>query len=112
MTCPECGKVIAFTKPLKATDDAVTCMYCHQVIPAESIVWSDGKFHFDILGDVTLIKIAPRVLMKNQTTTVLDLRKLLAQATSIIFKEPNLQCICSEFFIQDSDIRIEVLTEQ
>jgi len=114
MKCPKCSKIVPITKVLQPKDDAVTCVYCGHVIPAESLIWSDGKFHFTVLGDVSSIKLqnGPRVLMREQTATVLDIRKIRAIAIKIINEEPNLRCICSEFAIQDSDIRVEVLTEK
>ena len=113
MNCPECGKIVPITKVVKPTDDALSCVYCHHVIPSESITWSDGKFHFIILGDVKNPKcpVSPRILMKEQIISVLDIKKIRATAIKIINREPNLRCICSEFFIQDSDIRVEILLE-
>jgi len=114
MKCPKCGKVVPITKVLQPKDDAVTCTYCNHVIPAESLIWSDGKFHFVILGDVSSIELqnGARVLMKDQTASVLDIRKIRTVAIKIINQEPNLRCVCSEFQIQDSDIRVEVLIEK
>lgn len=114
MKCSECGKTVPITKVLQPKDDAVTCMYCGYVIPAESLTWSDGKFHFTVLGDVASIKLinGPRVLMREQVVKTLDIRKLRAAAIKIIRREPNLRCVCGEFQIQDSDIRIELLPEK
>ncbi len=113
MNCPKCNKVVPITKVLQPKGDAIVCAYCQEIIPVESIVWSDGKFHFVILGDVTAIKLAngPRVLMQDQSASVLDIQKIRSTATRIIYREPNLRCICSEFMIKDSNIRVELLLE-
>jgi hypothetical protein len=114
MNCPKCGKVMPITKKVEPINDAVACTYCRHVVPAELMVWSDGKFHFTVLGDVTnpQCRVKPRILMKEQTAIVLDIPKLKAIAIQIINREPNLRCICGEFEIKDSDIRIELLTEE
>ena len=111
--CFECDKVIPITRELKPTDDAVSCVYCNNVIPTEDMTWEDGKFHFNILGDVTSINLefGPRKLMRNQKTTTLDIRKILTQAKRYIRSEPNINCVCGEFDIKDSDIRLELLLE-
>jgi hypothetical protein len=113
MKCPNCDKILPITKPLKAVQDEVVCVYCHGIIPSEAIAWSDGKFHFTVLGYVvsSSCKVAPRVLMKEQTASVLDINKLRAKAIKIIRQEPNLRCVCGEFDIKDSDIAIELLAE-
>ena len=114
MKCPECNKIVPIIKVLQSHDDAIKCVYCHYIILTESIVWSDGKFHFTILGDVNTIKLqnGPRILMKEQVTSTLDIKKIRTTAIEIINREPNLRCICSEFQIQDSDIRVELLMEE
>ena len=81
------------------------------VIPTEKIVWSDGLFHFHIIGICPDVKISPRLLMKNQTVKKLDLAKVLSKALSLIKKEPNLRAICSEFQIDDSRIHVELVQE-
>jgi len=114
MNCPECGKVLAITKILQPINDTVICSYCTHAIPSEDIVWkSDGKFHFNILGDVVAdnCNVAPRLLLEEQTIKVLDIRRIRATAIRIIRREPNYRCICSEFFIEDKDIRIDILQE-
>ena len=114
MKCPQCNKTVPIIRKLQPKDDAVACVYCKHVIPAELIVWSDGKFHFDVLGDVTSPKcpVKPRVLMREQSIAVLDIPKMRATAIRIINEEPNLRCICQEFYIEDSDIRVELLIEK
>jgi len=114
MNCPQCGKTVPIIKKIRPVGDAVTCVYCKHVIPAELMVWSDGKFHFTILGDVKNPRcpVQPRVLMKEQSASVLDIPKIRAMAIKIINREPNLRCICGEFDIKDSDIRVELLTEE
>lgn len=111
MNCPSCHKVVPITQTVQPKEDAITCPYCFRVIPSESIVWKDGEFHFNIIGDVKAIKISPRLLLKNQSTKVLDLKKVLQTAKNIISKEPNIRCICNEFAIADNDIRVELITE-
>jgi DNA-directed RNA polymerase subunit RPC12/RpoP len=115
VNCPECNKIVPITKSLKIADDTIECIYCNHVIPVKKLVWSDGKFHFRILGDVnnaqSKINFAPRILMNNQVTKVFDLPKILAKAITIINKEPNLRCVCEEFFIKDKDIRVELVLE-
>jgi len=114
MNCPKCGKVLAITKIVEPTKDAVTCIYCAHVIPAESLTWEDGRFHFRVIGDVTAPKcnISPRVLMEHQDAAQLDLRKLTQTAIQIINRQPNLRCVCGEFMIDNSHIRVELLDEQ
>ncbi len=114
MNCPKCNKVIPIIRVIKSIDDAVNCIYCEHVIASETLVWKDGKFHFDILGDVSVIKLqhGPRKLMKNQSAKILDIRKILAKAKKYIREEPNINCVCSEFFITDNDIRLELLLEE
>ncbi len=112
MNCPACGKVLAFTKPLMPSDDAVTCRYCYKVVPAEQLVWSDGQFHFDILGDVPVEKISPKVIMRNQRAKILDLGKIHSKALRYIQAEPNLRAICGEFGITSANIRIVLLSEE
>ena len=113
MKCPNCSKLLPITKILKPSKDAVVCIYCYGIIPSEDIAWSDGKFHFTVLGHVVsdTCRVAPRVLMKEQTALILDIQKIRATAIKIIRQEPNLRCICGEFAIKDSDIAVEVLTE-
>jgi hypothetical protein len=112
--CSKCDKVIPITRELKPTDDAVTCVYCNNVIPTEDITWEDGTFHFNIVGDVTAIPLefGARKLMQNQQAKILDIRKILAQAKREINEQPNINCICGEFAIKDSDIRLELLLEE
>lgn len=114
MNCPECNKVVPITRVVKAEGDALSCVYCNQVIPSESLIWSDGKFHFNILGDVRLIQLqfGPRVLLSNQSAKVLDIPKILDRAKKIIRGEPNINCVCSEFYIQDSDIKLDLILEE
>ena len=112
MNCPKCSKIIPITKPLEAKEDTVICAFCQHVISTETIVWADGKFHFRVMGDVTSIRVQPRVLMDNQAVSVFDAEKILKKAKKIIFEQPNLKCICGEFQIRDSHIRIELLPEK
>lgn len=63
------------------------------------------------MGDVTTIKVAPQLLQKNQVAQVLDLKIILAKARKFIFSEPNIRCICGEFGIIESDIRVELISE-
>lgn len=77
----------------------------------ENVAWSDGRFHFNIIGEVADSKISPRILMRDQTTTLLDCDKIHKKAVDIIFKEPNLRAICSEFFIGETNISIQLITE-
>lgn len=113
MKCPQCSKIVPIIRTVQPKGDAVTCVYCKHVIPAELMVWSDGKFHFTILGDVTNPRcpVKPRILMNEQSIEVLDIPKIRETAIRIINKEPNLRCICGEFDIKDSDIRVELLME-
>ena len=113
MNCPKCGKVVPITRVLEPENDAVTCAYCSHVIPAESLTWEDGRFHFQIIGDVTAPKcnISPRILMHHQDAAKLDLRHLRSEAINIINRQPNLRCVCQEFMIKDSDIRVDLLDE-
>jgi len=113
MKCPKCKKLVSITKPLKPQEDAIVCLYCNHTIASEFITWKDGKFRFNVLGEVTAKHccIPPRLLMKEQQTSVLDLVKLKETAIRIIRREPNLHCICTEFCIADEDIRIEVVLE-
>jgi hypothetical protein len=103
--------VVPITKVLQAKDDAVICVYCNRVIPVEEIVWSDGVFHFDVIGNVTVIKVQPRVLLRDQMAPILDFSKILDKAKKIIKSEPNIRCICGEFAIGDDDIRVELILE-
>jgi len=111
LKCIHCGKLVPITKTIQNKDDAISCVYCSGVIPSEIIVWSDGLFHFNIMGDVTIIKVAPQLLQKNQTAQVLDLKTILAKSRKFIFAEPNIKCICREFGITESDIRVELILE-
>lgn len=111
MKCPKCEKVIAFTRPLKPVDDAIVCQYCQEVISAEKIAWSDGTFHFRVIGEVVSLDISARILMENQTIQVLDIKKMLTKATEFINQEPNLRAVCQEFMIANSNIHVEVLSE-
>lgn len=111
MNCPKCDKTVPITKVLTAKDDAVICVYCNHVIPAEDIAWSDGKFHFNVLGEVRAIKVKPRELLKDQIVPILDFTKMLAKARKIIKDEPNIRCLCGEFAITEDDVRIELLLE-
>ena len=111
MNCPKCDKVLAITKVLEAKNDAITCVYCNNIVSSQEIVWKDGKFHFRILGNVTTIKITPRVLMDNQSASKLDVRKILSQARGYIKQEPNIKCICGEFMIKEDDISVDILME-
>jgi hypothetical protein len=111
MNCSKCEKVVAFTRPLKPVDDAIVCAYCQNVIPAEEIAWSDGTFHFRVIGEVVSLDIPARILMENQTVRILDIKKILSFAKTLIHREPNLKAILQEFMIGDSNIHIEVLRE-
>ncbi len=112
MNCPKCKKIIPITKPLEAKEDTIMCVFCQHIIPTEAIVWADGKFHFRVVGDVVSIRIQPRVLMDNQAVSVFNLETILKKAKKIIFEQPNLRAVCSEFFIRDSHIRVELLPEK
>lgn len=111
MNCPECDKVVPINKVLQPKDDAVVCVYCNKIIPAEDITWKDGKFHFMVLGDVRAIKVKPRELLKNQEAPVYDISKILEQSKKIIKSTPNIRCFIAEFAIAPDDIRVELITE-
>ena len=111
MNCPQCDKIIPITKAIQATGDAVQCIYCHAVVPSEKLTWTDGEFHFNIMGDVTVMPIAPQILLRNQSTKILDINAILARAKKIIKSEPNIYCLVREFDIREIDYRLELLKE-
>lgn len=114
MKCPKCERKLAITKVIKPSEDGVVCVHCHHVVPSHSITWSDGLFHFNVVGNVNDKKsaISPRLLMENQTIKTLDLGKIRERAKHIISEQPNLRAICQEFFIGTSDIFIELIQEK
>ena len=111
MKCKHCKKTLAITKPLPATGDAVACTYCNGINPVEEIAWTDGKFRFRVLGDVPLMKVAPRILMHTQSAKTLDIRSIREKAIDIVNRTPNIKCICQEFMINPEDIRVEIVPE-
>ena len=112
MNCWNCGKVLPITKPLKPKDDVLVCYYCNATTNSSQLSWSDGKFHFNIVGDVRVENISPKVILKNQKAKVLDLDKIRRKSLTYIKQEPNLRAICGEFDIKSSDVRIEILKEE
>ena len=112
MNCPACNKVVPIIKKLKSKGDAVICVYCNNVIPSEDIAWKDGKFHFRVVGEVVTIDIPPRILMDDQVVAKLDLDQVRKKALAIMHREPNIRCVMSEFFIEDEQVRIELLAEK
>jgi hypothetical protein len=112
MNCPTCGKVLSITKSLMPSEDATVCKYCYAVVPAENITWDDGKFHFNNIGRNANPKISPRILMADQVARELDLPRIHRKALSIIHAQPNLRAICSEFFIRDDMIEVQIIQEQ
>jgi len=112
MTCSKCGKVLPINGVIDDNSNPLVCVYCEHVTPIEDIKWSDGLFHFRVIGEVHYKNLVPRVLLENQTVAKLDIPHLREKARAIIGKQPNLRAICQEFFIEDDDIHIDVLTEE
>lgn len=112
MNCNKCDKVLAITRTLKPTEDAIVCRYCNTVVDVKNIVWSDGKFHFNIMGEVPVDGISPKIILNNQVSKEFDAQKILSRAQSYVKSEPNLKARCGEFGITDNDMQVVLLHEE
>jgi hypothetical protein len=111
MKCKTCGRTLAIIA--HDDDDTIVCSHCYAVVSAAELKWKDdGRYHFMAVGSVRDKKIADRVLLRDFTTQILDVKKALNAVRKVIMKEPNLRATCGEFEIRPHDIYIVPLAEK